>query len=168
MAGNSASELGRGGMITKVLAARRAARSGADTIIASGKETNVLLRLLDGEAIGTKLTADTTPLAARKQWLADHVQLSGQLHIDQGAVKALSSRGTSLLPIGVREVAGDFDRGAIVSCIAPDGREIARGLVNYSAAESRRISGKSSEQIKAVLGYVDEDELIHRDNLVLL
>jgi glutamate 5-kinase len=168
MAGGSASELGRGGMITKVLAARRAARSGADTVIASGQEADVLLRLVNGEAIGTQLTAGTTPLAARKQWLADHVQIAGKLHIDQGAVKALTTRGTSLLPIGVQEVSGDFDRGGIVACVTPDGREIARGLINYSAAESRRIAGKSSEQIKSVLGYIDEDELIHRDNLVLL
>ena len=167
MAGETTSELGRVVMITKIQPARRAARSGADTIIASGREEEVLPRLVGGEAIGTRLTAGTTPLAARKQWLADHVQVGGKVHIDHGAAEALTTRGKSLLPIGVRSVLGEFERGAIVACVAPDGREIARGLVNYSAAETRRISGKSSEQIRLILGYVDEDELIHRDNLVL-
>jgi len=168
MAGGAGSAIGRGGMITKVIAAKRAARSGADTHIASGKETDVLPRLVQGHSIGTLLRADTTPLAARKQWLADHVQIAGRIKIDAGAVNALKKGGKSLLPIGASAIEGQFERGAIVACITPEGTEIARGLVNYGAAESRRIAGKSSSEIEAILGYVDEPELIHRDNLVLL
>jgi len=168
MAGGVGSALGRGGMLTKVRAAKRAARSGANTVIVSGRETDVLVRLARGEDIGTLIVADAAPLAARKQWLADHVQVSGRLHLDAGAVKALTAGGRSLLPIGVKAIEGDFERGAVVACIAPDGRELARGLVNYSAAESRRIRGQPSNEIEAILGYVDEPELIHRDNLVLL
>jgi glutamate 5-kinase len=168
MAGGAGSALGKGGMITKILAAKRAARSGAHTVIASGREPDVLTRLAGGEAIGTLLVAETAPLAARKQWLADHMQVSGRLVLDEGAVRALATDGKSLLPIGVRGVEGAFERGAVVSCCAPDGREIARGLVNYDAAESRRIAGRPSGEIEAVLGYVDEPELIHRDNLVVL
>ena len=155
-------------MLTKVLAAKRAARSGANTVIASGHEPDVLLRLSAGERIGTLLVAATTPLAARKQWLADHVQVSGRLTIDVGAVRALRSGGKSLLPIGVKAVEGEFERGAVVACVGPDGEEIARGLANYSAQETRRIAGRPSSEIESVLGYVDEPELIHRDNLVLL
>jgi glutamate 5-kinase len=168
MAGGAGSATARGGMLTKVLAAKRAARSGAHTVIASGRERDVLLRLSEGEAIGTLLTAQTLPLAARKQWLADHVQVSGRLTIDAGAVRALASGGKSLLPIGVKAVEGEFERGALVACIAPDGREVARGLANYGAAESRRILGRASGEIESILGYVDEPELIHRDNLVVL
>jgi len=168
MAGGAGSSIGRGGMITKVLAAKRAARSGAHTVIASGREPDVLTRLAAGESIGSLLVAETAPLAARKQWLADHVQVSGRLHVDDGAARALLRDGKSLLPIGVRLVEGDFDRGAVVACIASDGREIARGLSNYGAAEARRILGRPSGEIESVLGYVDEPELIHRDNLVLL
>jgi len=168
MAGGAGSDLGRGGMITKILAAKRAARSGAHTVIASGREPNVLLRLARGEALGTLLRAETMPLAARKQWLADHLNLGGRMTLDSGAVAALSSGGKSLLPIGVREVSGEFDRGAVVACIDPAGREIARGLVNYSAAETRRIMGRPSGEIESILGYVDEPEIIHRGNLVLL
>jgi len=168
MAGGAGSSIGRGGMITKVLAAKRAARSGAHTVIASGREPDVLTRLAAGESIGSLLVAETAPLAARKQWLADHVQVSGRLHVDDGAARALLRDGKSLLPIGVRLVEGDFDRGAVVACIASDGREIARGLSNYGAAEARRILGRPSSEIESVLGYVDEPELIHRDNLVLL
>jgi glutamate 5-kinase len=168
MAGGVGSALARGGMLTKILAAKRAARSGAHTVIALGGEPDVLIRLGRGEAIGTLLVAETVPLAARKQWLADHVQVSGRLTVDAGAVKALAGGGKSLLPIGVRAVEGDFERGAVVACVAPDGREIARGLVNYSAAESRRILGRPSSAIESILGYVDEPELIHRDNLVIL
>jgi glutamate 5-kinase len=155
-------------MLTKVLAAKRAARSGAHTVIASGREHTVLTRLAAGEVIGTLLIADTAPLAARKQWLADHVQVSGRLSLDAGAAQALATGGKSLLPIGVKAISGDFERGAVVACIAPDGREIARGLVNYSAVETRRILGRPSTEIESILGYVDEPELIHRDNLVLL
>ena len=168
IAGGTGSAIGRGGMLTKVLAAKRAARSGAHTVIASGAEPGVLVRLVAGEAIGTLLRADTAPLAARKQWLADHVQVSGRLLLDAGAVRALAAGGKSLLPIGVKKVDGDFERGAVVACVGDDGRELARGLVNYSAMESRRILGRPSSDIEALLGYVDERELIHRDNLVLL
>jgi glutamate 5-kinase len=168
MAGGAGSSISRGGMISKIRAAARAARSGADTSIASGREPDVLTRLADGEEIGSFLHADTEPLAARKQWLADHVRLSGRLMLDAGAAKALRANGKSLLPIGVHNVDGDFERGEVVACVAPDGREIARGLVNYSATEARRIVGHASRDIEAVLGYVNEPELIHRDNLVVL
>jgi glutamate 5-kinase len=168
MAGGTGSALAKGGMLTKVQAARRAARSGAHTVIASGKETDVLLRLAKGERIGSLLTAKTVPLAARKQWLADHLTITARLKIDAGAARALQSGGKSLLPIGVVEVSGEFERGAVVACLDPAGREIARGLVNYSAAETRRIMRKPSAEIEAILGHVDEPELIHRDNLVLL
>ncbi len=168
MAGDVGTSLGRGGMLTKVLAAKRAARSGASTVIASGREADVLTRLAAGEDIGTSLVAETVSLAARKQWLADHVQLAGRVTLDAGAVRALTRDGKSLLPIGVVAVAGEFERGEIVGCIDPDGREIARGLVNYSAQETARILRKPSSEIEAILGYVDEPELIHRDNLVLL
>lgn len=168
MAGGAGSTIGRGGMLTKILAAKRAARSGAHTVIASGREPDVLSRLGEGEAVGSFLQADTPPLAARKQWMADHVQVSGKLLLDAGAAKALSTGGKSLLPIGVRSVEGEFERGAVVTCADLQGSEIARGLVNYSASESRKIAGKPSQEIEAILGYVDEPELIHRDNLVLL
>lgn len=168
IAGGSGSSLGKGGMLTKVQAAKRAARSGADTLIVFGQEPDVLLRLLNGESIGTHLRADTTPLAARKQWLANQVQVAGRILIDAGAATALRDNGKSLLPVGVTAVEGAFQRGSVVSCITPDGMEIARGLVNYSAVESRRIAGKSSTELEAVLGYLDETELIHRDNLVLI
>jgi glutamate 5-kinase len=168
MAGGAGSTLGRGGMITKVLAAKRAARSGAHTVVASGRESDVLVRLGQGEAIGTLLVSAAPPLAARKQWLADHVQVSGTLHLDAGAARAVATGGKSLLPIGVRGVAGDFDRGALVACIGPDGRELARGLSNYGAADARRIIGRPSTEIESILGYVDEPELIHRDNLVVV
>ena len=168
MAGDAGSTLGRGGMLTKVLAAKRAARSGASTVIACGREPNVLTRLAAGESVGTALVAETVSLAARKQWLADHVRLAGTLHLDEGAVRALAREGKSLLPIGVVAVDGVFGRGEIVGCFGPDGREIARGLVNYSSQEAARILRKPSSEIETILGYVDEPELIHRDNLVLL
>ncbi|PJA57449.1 MAG: glutamate 5-kinase [Rhodocyclales bacterium CG_4_9_14_3_um_filter_68_10] len=166
MAGGAGSGIALGGMLTKVRAARRAARSGAHTVIASGREPDVLLRLCRGEALGTLLYATATPLAARKQWLADHLQLAGSLILDAGAVAALAS-GRSLLPVGVAAVEGEFQRGAAVACRAPDGTEIARGLVNYSSSEARRIARHASAEIESLLGYVDEPELIHRDNLVL-
>jgi glutamate 5-kinase len=168
MAGGVGSELAKGGMLTKVLAAKRAARSGAQTVIASGREPDVLVRLARGEAVGTLFTAQTVPLAARKQWLADHLTVSGHVRLDAGAVRALSRDGKSLLPIGVVEVTGDFERGAVVGVLDDAGRELARGLINYSAEETRRIMRRASSEIEAVLGYVDEPELIHRDNLVLL
>jgi glutamate 5-kinase len=167
MAGGAGSGISRGGMITKVRAAHRAARSGAHTVIASGHEQDVLLRLAAGEPIGTLLYADATPLAARKQWLADHLQLAGRLILDPGAVNALLA-GKSLLPVGVVSVSGEFTRGAAVACISPEGREIARGLTNYSSAEVRRIARAPSCEIESILGYIEEPELIHRDHLVVL
>lgn len=167
MAGGAGSDIGSGGMLTKVLAARRAARSGAHTVIASGREERVLMRLAEGERIGSQLSAETPTLAARKQWLADHLQLRGKLVLDDGAVHALRSAGKSLLPIGVQEVQGEFERGEAVACLDSAGREVARGLVNYSASETRRIVRTPSAEIEARLGYIDEPELIHRDNLVL-
>jgi glutamate 5-kinase len=168
MAGGTGSALAKGGMLTKVQAARRAARSGAHTVIASGREENVLVRLSQGERIGSLLTAKTVPLAARKQWLADHLTVAAKLKLDAGAARALKVSGKSLLPIGVMEVSGEFERGEVVACLDPDGREVARGLVNYSAAETRRIMRRPSAEIEGILGYMDEPELIHRDNLVLL
>ena len=155
-------------MLTKIQAAKRAARSGAHTVIASGREPEVLVRLVKGERIGTLLTAGTVPLAARKQWLADHLTVSGRLRLDAGAVKALARDGKSLLPIGVVDLSGDFVRGEVVACLDPQAREVARGLVNYSSEETRRIMRRPSGEIETILGYVDEPELIHRDNLVLL
>ena len=168
MADGAGSAIGLGGMLTKVLAAKRAARSGAHTIIASGREPDVLLRLASGAATGTQLIAERATLAARKQWLADHLQVRGRLTLDAGAVKALKVDGKSLLPIGVHGATGEFERGEVVSCCDEAQREIARGLSNYSAAETRRILRTPSGEIEAKLGYVDEPELIHRDNLVLL
>lgn len=168
MAGGIGTHLGRGGMTTKVLAAKRAARSGAHTVIVSGEEANVLNRLIEGEAIGTRLLANTMPLTARKQWLADHLQVRGKVKLDEGAIKALISGNKSLLPIGVVEVFGSFERGEVVSCIDQGGNEIARGLANYNAAETAKILRTPSAQIETKLGYVDEPELIHKDNLVLL
>jgi len=168
MAGGAGSHIGSGGMLTKVLAAKRAARSGAHTVIASGREPDVLVRLAAAEMVGTQLTADTMTLAARKQWLADHLQVRGRLHLDAGAARALVADGKSLLPIGVHELEGDFDRGEVVACIDPAGLEVARGLANYSAAETRRILRVPTAEIEARLGYIDAPELIHRDNLVLL
>jgi len=167
-AGGTGSALARGGMLTKVLAAKRAARSGAHTVIASGREVDVLLRLARGERLGTLLTAGTLPIAAKKQWLADHLSMAGSVTLDDGAVKALASGGRSLLPIGVTGVEGDFERGAVIACRDAGGREVARGLVNYSAAETRQIMRKPSAEIEAILGYIEAPELIHRDNLVLL
>ncbi len=167
MAGGTGSALGRGGMITKVLAARRAAGSGASTVIAWGRETDVLLRLCDGESIGTLLQARTAKVAARKQWMADHLQLRGSVTVDAGAVSKLLSEGKSLLPIGVTDVVGDFVRGDVIAVKSAQGEDIARGLANYSAAEARLIARKPSSQIESLLGYTNEPELIHRDNLVL-
>lgn len=168
MAGGAGSSVGTGGMLTKILAAKRAARSGAHTVIVSGREDDVLARLGAGEALGTQLLARREPLAARRQWLADHLQVRGRLKLDEGAVRALREQGKSLLPIGVAEVMGHFHRGEVVACIGPDGQDIARGLVNYGADEARRIARQPSARITELLGYMDEVELIHRDNLVLL
>jgi glutamate 5-kinase len=168
MAGGAGSSIGRGGMITKVLAAKRAAGSGASTIIAWGREPDVLLRLAAGESIGTALVASTAKVAARKQWMVDHLQLRGAVVVDDGAVLKLRDEGKSLLPIGVTAVEGDFHRGDVISVRSPRGTEIARGLANYSSAEARLIARKPSSQIAGLLGFVNETELIHRDNLVLV
>jgi len=168
MASDVGSIVGRGGMLTKIIAAKRAARSGAHTIIASGHEANVLVRLVQGEAIGTQLMTKTLKVAARKQWLANHLQTHGKITLDEGAVKALTVEGKSLLPIGVTNTTGNFERGEVVNCIDLEGREIARGLVNYSAMETQKILRCPSSEIESILGYVDELELIHRNNLVLL
>ncbi|MGZ8228133.1 MAG: glutamate 5-kinase [Burkholderiales bacterium] len=168
MAGGAGTALGLGGMLTKVLAAKRAARSGAHTVIASGREADVLVRLAAGEMLGTQLVAEQATLAARKQWLADHLQVRGRLLLDAGAVDALTRGGKSLLPIGVHEALGEFERGEVVSCVDPSQREIARGLVNYSSSDTRRILRTPSSEIEAKLGYLGEPELIHRDDLVLL
>lgn len=167
IAGGAGSSIGRGGMITKVLAAKRAASSGAHTIVASGREADVLVRLARGEAIGTRFIAQTPRMAARKQWLADHLQLRGAVRLDAGAARALVAGGRSLLPIGVTEVSGEFERGEAVAIHDPEGREIARGLINYSSSETRLIMRRPSSEIEAILGFTEEPELVHRDNLVL-
>ncbi|HET8701911.1 MAG TPA: glutamate 5-kinase [Nitrococcus sp.] len=159
--------LGSGGMRAKVRAATRAARSGAATVIASGHEADVLPRLYRGEPLGTLLRPACERLVARKRWLANQLQVRGRLWLDAGAVKVLREAGRSLLPVGVTRVEGQFSRGDVVLCLAPDGREIARGLVNYAAQEAAIIKGQSSRRIEELLGYTDEPELIHRDNLVL-
>jgi glutamate 5-kinase len=167
MAGGAGSSLGRGGMITKVLAAKRAARSGASSVIAWGREPDVLLRLAAGESIGTALVAATPKFAARKQWMADQLQLRGAVVVDDGAVAKLRDNGKSLLPIGIIEVHGDFHRGDVIAVRSGAGHEIARGLANYSSAEARLIARRPSTQIEALLGYMNEPEMIHRTNLVL-
>jgi glutamate 5-kinase len=167
MAGGAGSSLGRGGMLTKVLAAKRAAGSGASTVIAWGRETDVLLRLAAGESIGTTLMAGTPKLAARKQWMLDHLQMRGSVLIDDGAVSKLCAEGKSLLPIGVHEVQGEFSRGDVISIRNLQGQELARGLANYSSAEARLIARKPSTHIESLLGYANEPELVHRTNLVL-
>lgn len=168
MAGGAGSNLGTGGMLTKILAAKRAARSGAHTVIASGREANVLVRLASGEAVGTHLRTEQAKMLAKKQWMADHLRVSGELHLDAGAVKVLLTDGKSLLPVGVIGVEGSFERGDVVACLDPQGQTVARGLVNYSSAETARILRQPSSEIASILGYVDEAELIHRDNLILL
>lgn len=167
MAGGAGSSISRGGMITKIRAAQRAARSGADTVIASGRIVDVMISVMRGEPIGTLLFATATPLAARKQWLADHLKTAGSVTLDAGAIKALRA-GRSLLPVGVTAVAGEFERGAAIACLDADGQELARGLVNYSASETRRILRRSSNEIESILGYVNDDELIHRDNMIVV
>ena len=167
MAGGSG-VLGRGGMRSKLLAAEKAARSGASTVIASGRDANVITRVLDGETIGTHLLAAQGRVAARKQWLAGQASAAGKLRLDAGAVKVIRDGGKSLLPVGVKAVEGTFTRGEIVSCLDPEGHEVARGLVNYSSEEAGRIIGQASDKIESILGYIDEPELIHRDNMVVL
>jgi glutamate 5-kinase len=167
MAGGTGSSLGRGGMITKILAAKRAAGSGASTVIAWGREPDVLLRLSRGESIGTLLVAPTQKTQARKQWIADHLQMRGAVMVDAGAVAKLRSGGSSLLPIGMTVVEGDFSRGDVIAIRDPEGLEIARGLANYASAEARLICRKPSSAFEALLGYSAEPEMVHRDNLVL-
>ncbi|MGY6567322.1 MAG: glutamate 5-kinase [Halomonadaceae bacterium] len=160
--------LGRGGMTTKIQAARLAARSGAVTVIASGRQPEVLTRLAAGESLGTLLRPEEAPMAARKRWLAGQLQVRGSLTLDAGAVKVLRGSGSSLLAVGVKALSGDFVRGDMVLCVDEQGQRIAKGLVNYGADEARRILGQPSHQIEAILGYMEAPELIHRDNLVVL
>ena len=167
MAGGAGSSLGRGGMITKILAAKRAAGSGASTVIAWGREPDVLLRLTQGEAIGTLLVAQTQKNQARKQWIADHLQLRGSVTVDPGAVQQLRAGGKSLLPIGMTAVEGNFSRGDVIAVCDPQGLEVARGLANYASAEARLICRKPSSEFAKLLGYISEPEMVHRDNLVL-
>ena len=168
VAGESRSGLGRGGMYTKVRAARLAARSGAATVIASGAADNVLMDIISGADIGTYLRPDIKPLAARKQWLAGQLQVKGRLVLDAGAVEMLKNSGKSLLAVGVKSVSGRFDRGELVSCVDAMGDEVARGLVNFSSRETSLIKGRPSSEFAGILGYSDESELVHRDNLVLV
>jgi len=168
MASGEAGGLGRGGMVTKVRAARLAARSGAYTVVVGGRIESVLLRLRACEALGTLMLPSTNRQVARKQWLAGHLQIKGRLVLDDGAVRKLRDEGKSLLSVGVNAVSGGFKRGEIVSCVDISGKELARGLINYEAGDARRILGFSSDQIAGVLGFSHEPELIHRDNLVLL
>ncbi len=167
MAGGSKGELGRGGMTTKLLAARRAARSGAMTVIVSGKHPDNLRLLAAGKGVGTLLWPDNKPIKARQQWLAGHLMPKGQLVLDDGAVAVIRQQGRSVLPVGVKQVLGDFTRGELVICTDQQGQEVARGLVNYNAKEAAVIKGQSSQAIESLLGYIDEPELIHRDNLVV-
>ena len=167
MASSEGGSLGKGGMYTKVMAAKRAARSGTATFIASGREENVLPRLLAGESLGTLLIPDLEPLTAKKRWLAGHLQAKGQLVLDEGAVKALQSSGKSLLPIGVKGMSGEFQRGEMVICVNEKNQEVARGLVNYPFFETQKIMGHPSSQINQLLGYSEGEFLIHCDNLVL-
>jgi len=168
MAGGAGSAVGTGGMYTKIIAAKRAAGSGAHTVIASGREPKLLSRLASGESIGTTLHAHMATLSARKQWLVDHLRLRGRLILDDGAIRALTQDGKSLLAIGVSAVEGEFERGDVVACHDTQGREWARGLINYSAADTRRILRQPSARITEILGSMNEPELMHRDNLVVL
>jgi len=168
VAGESRSGLGRGGMFTKVRAARLAARSGAATVIVSGNIENVINSVISGDEIGTYLIPDIAPLAARKQWLAGQLKIKGELVLDNGAVNSLRNAGKSLLAVGVKSSNGQFNRGDLISCLAENGEEVARGLVNYGAKDVVRIAGKASTEFEKILGYADDAELIHRDNLVII
>jgi glutamate 5-kinase len=167
MAGGAGTSIGRGGMLTKILAAKRAAGSGASTVIAWGREHNALIRLTQGEAIGTLLVAQTQKKQARKQWMADHLQLRGAVTVDEGAAAKLRAEGKSLLPIGMTAVEGDFSRGDVIAVRDAAGTEIARGLANYASAEARLICRKPSSEFERLLGFIAEPEMVHRDNLVL-
>ncbi len=168
VAGESRSGLGRGGMYTKISAARLAARSGAATIIAPGSAQQVISRIISGQEIGTYLIPDIAPITARKQWLAGHLQIKGQLILDDGAVNMLKNAGKSLLSVGVKSIIGEFQRGDLVSCLNQNNDEIARGLINYNSSDSQKICGKASSEFHSLLGYADDEELIHRDNLVII
>ena len=168
MAGGAGSSIGRGGMLTKILAAKRAASSGASTVIAYGREADVLVRLAAGEAIGTALVASTQKLAARKQWMVDHLQLRGTVVVDDGAASKVRAEGKSLLPVGVTDVLGDFHRGDVIAVRSLAGVELARGLANYGSSEARLIARRPSGEFERLLGYTAEPELIHRDNMVLM
>ncbi|TBR40799.1 glutamate 5-kinase [Marinomonas agarivorans] len=168
MASGGAGVLGSGGMLTKVTAASLAARSGADTLIAAGREKHIITRLLSGDVLGTWLMPEQEPLAARKQWLAGHLKSRGTLVIDQGAILALKEQGSSLLAVGVKDALGDFSRGDMVVCVSESGELIARGLINYSIAETIKLLGKPSASIKDILGYEGEPELINRDDLIIV
>ena len=168
MAGGAGSSIGRGGMITKILAAKRAASSGASTVIAWGREPDVLLRLCAGESIGTALVAPTQKMAARKQWMVDHLKLRGAVVIDAGAVVKLRDGGKSLLPIGMVEVQGEFHRGDVIAVLDPLGNAVARGLANYASSEARLIAKKPSIEFEKILGFSGEPEMIHRDNMVIM
>ncbi|MEC8834390.1 MAG: glutamate 5-kinase [Pseudomonadota bacterium] len=167
MVGSGSGALGRGGMVTKLEASRYAARAGCHTVIANGREQDVLSAIATGQNVGTLLTADVAPLDARKQWIAAQVQIAGGITLDAGAVQAVQERGVSVLAVGVSDVQGNFGRGDVVSIIGPDGVEVGKGLVNYGAVETDLIKGHGSDVIEELLGYVDEEELIHRDNLAL-
>ncbi len=167
MAGGAGSSIGKGGMLTKILAAKRAAGSGTSTVIAWGREPQALIRLMQGEPIGTLLMAQTAKLQARKQWMADHLQLSGSVVVDAGAAQRLQGGKVSLLPVGMTAVQGDFSRGDVIAIVDAGGQEIARGLANYAAAEARLICRKSSTEFESLLGYTGESEMVHKDNMVL-
>jgi len=168
MAGGAGSSIGSGGMITKILAAKRAAGSGASTVITWGREPSVLLRLTQGESIGTLLVAQTAKNQARKQWMADHLQMRGSVTVDAGAAAKVAGEDKSLLPIGMTAVQGEFSRGDVIAIKSPDGTEIARGLANYSSIEARLICRKGSSEFEKMLGYTGEPEMVHRANLVLM
>jgi glutamate 5-kinase len=168
MAGGAGSSLGRGGMITKILAAKRAAGSGASTVIAWGREPDALLRLARGEPIGTLLVAQTAKHQARKRWMADHLQLRGAVTVDAGAAAKVRAEGKSLLPIGMTSVSGEFSRGDVIAVRDTEGLELARGLANYSSVEARLLCRKPSSEFERLLGYVAEPEMVHRDNMVLM
>ncbi|MFK7852847.1 MAG: glutamate 5-kinase [Granulosicoccus sp.] len=168
LAGPAGSSLGSGGMRTKVLAADRAAQNGATTVIADGRETDVLLRLKEGEAIGTMLTSEQKPRDARKRWLADQLRSKGSLTLDEGACSVLRTRGSSLLAVGVKRCDGNFSRGDLVTCLDNNGKEVARGLINYNSVDTQRLLGQSSELFEQLLGFSGEPELVHRDNMIVL
>ncbi len=167
MVSNVGGELGRGGMYTKLRAARLASRSGTSTVIAPGRQENILLDIHNGHSVGTYLLAEQEQVTARKQWLAGHLQLRGKLMLDQGACRVLREKGSSLLAVGVRGVQGNFRRGEVVACVDEQGQEVARGLVNYNSEEITKLVGLPSDKIESILGYVDEEELIHRDNMII-